>query len=1664
MRKLKLLLVACATLVMCGAANAQTWTGNAPAEGTFFLYNVGAEKFINNGDPNQEWGTNAYLQAGFGLDIKLEANGEAYNLNTNVSNGGSSYYLATSTWCDGAATPWTFTAVEGQDNTYTISDGTSYLVANDALNDIVYGASTGDSKSWWKLVSLDDFKTAMQAKAYSATDPMDVSVFIQGRSFARNDGRNSSWTTTHNGGNWTWIGASANKYYGNEAWNNTFSVSQTIENLPDGTYEVKCSGFGTNGTTYIFANNTSQAIQTDNTTSYGTNKEAKWKAIHEDNAFAGQTTGKFTLSGGTLNLGLKRETNKSGDWCVYDEFRLYYYGLDLSEFAATLAAAVAEAEAVEGTVPTAAYTTLAAVVTENNKTYTTAAEYTAAANAIVEATNTAKALQTSYARYTSVKTAALAIASSLDTSAADNEANAATTNEGINAAVATLRAAFLDALPDVTVPETGLDVTAVMVDNASVSTNTDFWTIANLSSQGGSAGVCNYGECEFYNRNFKFYQTLALTPGTWEFGVTGFHRAGNHKTYFYAGEDKILIPGVASSVVNNMAQAKDYFDAGNGKVALKFLVETAQNIEIGIDNQDTETDKWTIFRNFTLKYYGEPDYSVYEAQWTEAVAAAEAALTTYAEFDGFVATEKSALQTAKADVPTAAGLKAGYVAKISALTDATTAYTDACLAFESAKKAIADANAVKENHNFASATATTTFADAIKAISDKYDAGTLTREEAAAAGTTLGVAVSGWQANANGAASAYMNDGFSLNAFTGALYVNTWSVEGASDGTNFLVPFYENYGADANSLATNTFAGNITGLENGLYKVSVWVRARVKNDVDLADATGITINVNDGEAVNAAAGTQVGESRFLIGTFEAEGLVKDGKLNFNVNVLDGNNISWLSFKNVKYTKVRDLTPEEMAVIPADLALDAEATVFKGKTITLSPTSTTEDASIDGYVSWTSDNTSVATVDANGVVTGVAYGTANITATSSLNTEATATCAITVTAPLITEAENLDFAEGPVIDNHICTYSADMTKAENNTTYCRTQPVTGWTVVSTDADGKAAGIMTYGSSTGMGNNSIYAPSANSEGKTTGNVFGMVGVWTGSVQYVQNVKLTAGAYTITVPIYRNGGSSALTKNLIGVILDDGTEHLAKTTTYANSWTTETIKFTVAEDTYGKLSLGLNAPNKGSNDSQRLWIDGMNITFEPFATSEEIAALNAAIETAEGKTLGFDEGEYAPYVNTNALKALAAAKELDTENPIAQSDVTDATAALSGAVWTANTEEVNAFFDGAFAGTYSHDGNVMPTGWHGVGTQDNANNVRLMWNYTDNQGLNATSSKQAAFLKFTGIYGNEAGYTLPLKAGLYQLEFIYGGWNEKGTRTIKIYNDDNEATVTPSNVTALDNKAHTTESSWSTYVGYVEIPVDGDYIFSFYRENTTAQNQFVFSDIVLKKAVAEDVTIEETADYTPAEKYANVTFNRTLVKGWNGMVLPFDMSVDDVKATFNASKVKDFKSVTVTDGSATLEFEDANDVKAGKPFMMKADEAGTSYTISGVLLPAAELQPVSKESGDVKYTFTGSYAASTDLSNVVFALIQGDKYFYHNTGKPSSAKAFRAWFVNESTDEAGSRISFNFGDDVITGINEVQTNGQDAEAVYNLQGQRVVNAKKGLFIQNGKKVVIK
>lgn len=103
------------------------------------------------------------------------------------------------------------------------------------------------------------------------------------------------------------------------------------------------------------------------------------------------------------------------------------------------------------------------------------------------------------------------------------------------------------------------------------------------------------------------------------------------------------------------------------------------------------------------------------------------------------------------------------------------------------------------------------------------------------------------------------------------------------------------------------------------------------------------------------------------------------------------------------------------------------------------------------------------------------------------------------------------------------------------------------------------------------------------------------------------------------------------------------------------------------------------------------------------------------------------------------------------------------------------------------------------------------------------------------------------------------------------------------------------------------------------------------------------------------------------------------------------------------------------------------------------------------------------TGVYSEITVLSGS-YILYKGEKGlgFYKSDGS-NKVKANRAYLTAESAE--GSRMFIGF-DDETTGIDSVvKQDTKTADNVYyNLSGQRVANPSKGLYIVNGKKVIIK
>ena len=162
-------------------------------------------------------------------------------------------------------------------------------------------------------------------------------------------------------------------------------------------------------------------------------------------------------------------------------------------------------------------------------------------------------------------------------------------------------------------------------------------------------------------------------------------------------------------------------------------------------------------------------------------------------------------------------------------------------------------------------------------------------------------------------------------------------------------------------------------------------------------------------------------------------------------------------------------------------------------------------------------------------------------------------------------------------------------------------------------------------------------------------------------------------------------------------------------------------------------------------------------------------------------------------------------------------------------------------------------------------------------------------------------------------------------------------------------------------------------------------------------------------------------------------------------------NVNRVADANTTvyiaTVAGDKLTLTTVADKNIKAGQAVILKS----TAATIT--LTSTTDEATADFSANDLQ----GVDVAETAPANT-YVLGNGTKGigFYRFTGTTLSAN--KAYI----TVSAGAREFFDF--DNVTGIKTVRNNSLENAVYYNLQGHRVLNPTKGLYILNGKKVVIK
>ena len=138
---------------------------------------------------------------------------------------------------------------------------------------------------------------------------------------------------------------------------------------------------------------------------------------------------------------------------------------------------------------------------------------------------------------------------------------------------------------------------------------------------------------------------------------------------------------------------------------------------------------------------------------------------------------------------------------------------------------------------------------------------------------------------------------------TSTFHVNTWSGEGASDGTGMTTPFIENWVAKGSLLGNATIKHTlIDNLTAGYYQVEILARVYSEAGLNGAPISGGTFNVNE-KSIDLGSGNTFVYNNMegVYNTYKAVVQVAaNGSLDINFGI-NSANFNWLAFKNLKVT-------------------------------------------------------------------------------------------------------------------------------------------------------------------------------------------------------------------------------------------------------------------------------------------------------------------------------------------------------------------------------------------------------------------------------------------------------------------------------------------------------------------------------------------------------------------------------------------------------------------------------------------------------------------------------------------------------------------------------------------------------------------------------------------
>lgn len=330
------------------------------------------------------------------------------------------------------------------------------------------------------------------------------------------------------------------------------------------------------------------------------------------------------------------------------------------------------------------------------------------------------------------------------------------------------------------------------------------------------------------------------------------------------------------------------------------------------------------------------------------------------------------------------------------------------------------------------------------------------------------------------------------------------------------------------------------------------------------------------------------------------------------------------------------------------------------------------------------------------------------------------------------------------------------------------------------------------------------------------------------------------------------------------------------------------------------------------------------------------------------------------------------------------------------------------------------------------------------SDNAWFDSTQKDNYRFYKGT--------HTISTKIGkITKIEFV-------GNNII-----DNKTSNPLTNLTSADKNYTCTDPNNGVWVGSAKEVV--------FTNSSQARATKIIVTVEVPKA--KNYTLDETKTDNVIETYenANVTLQRTLSKDyWNTFCVPFALDAEQVTQYFGEGT--QLRTYEGNCNNNIVYFATVDNIEAGKPYIMKPGNAVVQNpTFEGVSMVATDLD----KNGNPQAVGDASTVQMKGIYNQILLntdkteLFLGDNDLFYYPIDDIDARTIgglRAYFiVPQGTDIKKLRANL---DGTPTSLGTIFDTEESNAPVYNLQGQCVGNSlralKSGIYIQNGKKVVVK